>query len=139
MFLYGSESWTLNSRLEKKLGSFHRHVLWTYWMEKVLNTQVLEQVGIPSMQTGFGQWRLWWLGPVPRTDDGKFSQGICMGSLLQAKDRPQGLNWASGCVQVSPGSTCRIAALSTWKAVAQDHTCWEQQLWAGHCELVLLL
>lgn len=55
MFLYGNESWTLDSCPEKKLGSLHRHVLWTYWMEKVLNTQVFKQVGIPSMQTCFIQ------------------------------------------------------------------------------------
>ncbi|XP_076470843.1 protein unc-93 homolog A-like [Babylonia areolata] len=74
--LYGSETWNLYSRQERRLSSFHlcnlRRILAITWQDRVPNKKVLDQAGISSMfapQT----WRSmrwlgqWMTGEFPRT------------------------------------------------------------------------
>ena len=50
--LYGSESWTLHARQEKRLNSFHmrnlRRILGIKWSDYITNNEVLELANIPS-------------------------------------------------------------------------------------------
>ena len=51
--LYGSESWTLYSRQERRLNAFHlrclRRLLGITWQDRVTNTNILAMAGMPSM------------------------------------------------------------------------------------------
>ena len=53
--LYGSESWILRARQERKLNAFHvhslRHILNITWQDKVPNNTVLDRAGCTSMVT----------------------------------------------------------------------------------------
>ena len=53
--LYGSESWTLRARQERKLNAFHKHslrrILNITWQDKAPNNTVLERAGCTSMLT----------------------------------------------------------------------------------------
>ena len=78
--LYGSESWTLRARREKKFNAFHmrslRRTLHITWQDKVTNNSVLERPGIPSMYTLLKQRRMRWLGYVVRMDDGRIPKDL---------------------------------------------------------------
>jgi hypothetical protein len=68
MLLYGSESWTLYSHQERRLNAFHmrnrRRLLGITWQDRVTNTSVLAQAGMPSLFAILSQRRLRWLGHV---------------------------------------------------------------------------
>ena len=68
--LYGSESWTLRARQERKLNVFHleclRRILNIIWQDKVSNNTILERAGTPSIYTLMKQRRLHWLGAPHR-------------------------------------------------------------------------
>ena len=78
--LYGSESWTLRSRQERRLNSFHmrclRRILGISWRDKVTNNAVLERTGIPTMFTLLKQRRMRWLGHVCRMEDGRIPKDL---------------------------------------------------------------
>ena len=52
--LYSSETWTTYAQQEARLNSFHlsclRPILGITWKDKIPNTKILEQTGIPSMR-----------------------------------------------------------------------------------------
>ena len=86
--LYGSESWTLYSRQEKKkkrLDAFFmrslRHILDITWSDRVLDTEVLTHVGNQSTFTLVMQPRLRWLGNVHRITDGKIPKDLATTQL----------------------------------------------------------
>ena len=66
--LYGSETWTLYSKQEKKLNTFHmrnlRKILNLTWHDKVPNTEVLRRSDAPSIYELLRRNRLRWLGVV---------------------------------------------------------------------------
>ena len=53
--LYGSESWTLYSRQERRLNTFHmrclRRTLHIKWSDKVTKNEVLARTGLSSLNT----------------------------------------------------------------------------------------
>jgi hypothetical protein len=77
MLLYGSESWTLYmySHQERKVNAFHirnlRHLLGITWQDRVTNTSVLAQAGMPSLFAILSQRRLCWLGHVCLMEDSR--------------------------------------------------------------------
>ena len=94
--LYGSESWRLRARQERKLNAFHMHslrrILNIIWQDKVPNKTVLERAGCTSMFTLLKQRRMRWLGHVVRMDDGHIPKDLLYGELVQGKrptSRPQ--------------------------------------------------
>ena len=78
--LYGSESWTLRARQERKLNAFHmrslRRILNITWQDKVPNNTVLERAGCTSMFTLLKQRCMRWLGHVVRMDDGRVPKDL---------------------------------------------------------------
>jgi hypothetical protein len=73
MLLYGSESWTLYSHQERRLNAFHmrnlRRLLGITKQDRVRNTSVSAQAGMPSLFAILSQRRLRWLGHVCRMED----------------------------------------------------------------------
>jgi hypothetical protein len=91
--LYGSETWTLCSRQEKKLNSFHmrclRRILGISWSDYITNKVVLERADTTSMYTLLKQKRLRWLGHVSRMQEGRIPKDLFYGELATGK-RPTG-------------------------------------------------
>ena len=91
--LYGSESWTLYSRQERRLNAFHlrclRRLLGITWQDRVTNINVLAMAGMPSMYAMLSQRRLRWLGHVSRMDDGRIPKDTLYGELATGT-RPTG-------------------------------------------------
>ncbi|XP_038066715.1 uncharacterized protein LOC119736778 [Patiria miniata] len=87
--LYGSESWALYSRQEKRLNTFHlrnlRRILGIKWSDHVTNTEVLAQAGIQSLVTLLQQRRLRWLGHVYRMPEGRIPKVLLYGELASGK------------------------------------------------------
>ena len=73
--LYGSESWTLRARQERKM-FFTRATSDITWQDKVPNNTVLERAGCTSMFTLLKQRRMRWLGHVVRMDDGRIPKDL---------------------------------------------------------------
>ncbi|KAL8591855.1 hypothetical protein ACOMHN_044351 [Nucella lapillus] len=87
--LYGSKSWTLHARKERKLNAFHMHslrrILNITWQDKVPNNTVLERAGCTSMYTLLKQRRMRWLGYVMRMNDGRIpTENLCRENVPQA-------------------------------------------------------
>ena len=82
--LYGSESWTLRARQERKLNAFHMHslrrILNITWQDKVPNNTVLQRAGCTSMFTLLKQRRMRWLDHV--VDDGRILKDLLYGELV---------------------------------------------------------
>ena len=91
--LYGSESWILRARQERKLKVFQlgylRRILNITWQDKVSNKTILERAETPSMYTLLKQRRLRWLGHVVRMDDSRIPKDLLYEELVQGK-RPAG-------------------------------------------------
>eukprot|EP00745_Piridium_sociabile_P043277 TRINITY_DN8831_c0_g1_i1.p1 TRINITY_DN8831_c0_g1~~TRINITY_DN8831_c0_g1_i1.p1 ORF type:complete len:1016 (+),score=240.62 TRINITY_DN8831_c0_g1_i1:1061-4108(+) len=134
--LYGSESWTLRARQERKLNSFHmrclRRILNITWQDKVSNSTVLERAGTPSMFTLLKQRRMRWLGHVVRMADGRIPRDLLYGELAQGK-RPTGrphLRFKDVCKRDLKALGIN---LNTWEAEATDRSSWRQTVRKGLC------
>ena len=68
--LYGAEVWTLYTKQEKRLNSFHlrciRRILGISWQEQMPDTEVLEKAKMTSIYAMLRQRRLRWIGHVNR-------------------------------------------------------------------------
>ena len=66
--LYGSESWTLHARHERKLNAFHMcsliRIMNITWQDKVPNNTILKSAGIPTIYSILKQRRMRWAGSV---------------------------------------------------------------------------
>ena len=91
--MYGSECWTLHSRQEQRLNSFHlrciRRILGISWQQNITNDEVFKRVGIPSMFSILGKRRIRWLCHVARMEDGRKPKDILYGELA-TDSRPAG-------------------------------------------------
>ena len=91
--LYGSESWTLYTRQERRLNTFHlrclRRILGISWQNHIPNNEVLARAGTLSMYTLQTKRRLRWLGQVTRMHDGRLPKDILYGELATGS-RPTG-------------------------------------------------
>ena len=126
--LYGSEAWTLRSRQEKRLSTFHmrclRRILDISWRDHVPNSTVLERAGVPSMYFLLKQRRLRWLGHVTRMEDGRIPKDLLYGELASGKrptGRPQ-LHFKDVCKR-----DIKVLGINTdtWEAVASDRSAWK--------------
>lgn len=125
--LYGSESWTIYAKQEKKLNSYHmrclRRILGISWNDKVPNSQVLACAGLPTMYTLLRQCRLRWLGHVRRMEDGRIPKDILYGELAHSK-RPQGrpqLRYKDVCKRDMKALDINI---ETWEDIAANRSSW---------------
>ena len=66
--LYACETWTVYQHHARKLNRFHlnclRKILRITWQVKVLDTEVLAQAELPSIQIMFHRAQLQWAGHV---------------------------------------------------------------------------
>ena len=132
--LYGSETWTLYSRQERRLNAFHmrclRRLLGITWQDRITNAEVLSRAGLPSMYAMLTQRRLLWLGHVCRMDDGRIPKDIMYGELATGT-RPTGqptLRYKDVCKRdLKP---CSISPGNLESATA-DRTLWRSTVKAG--------
>ena len=91
--LYRSESWTLYTRQERRLNTFHlrclRRIFGISWQEHIPNTEVLARAGPLSMYALLTKRRVSCLGHVTRMRDGRLSKEILYGELATGS-RPIG-------------------------------------------------
>ena len=108
--LYGSETWTLYSRQEHRLNTFHlQRILGITWQD-----HVLEQAGMPSMYK-LTKRRLHWLGHVSRMKDGLIPKDVLYGKLTTGT-RPAGVSDSS---QHPQTSTQTMYAATATESAAQ--------------------
>lgn len=125
--LYGSETWTLYSRQEKRLNTFHlrclRKILGITWSDKISNVEVLDQTILQSMTSILCMRRLRWLRHVKRMDDSRIPKQLLYGELSQGKrqrGRPK-LRYKDACK--TSLSKCEID-VKTKDEIAVDRTKW---------------
>ena len=132
--LYGSEAWTLYSRQEKRLNAFHmrclRRLLGITWQDRITNSSVLSQAGVPSMFAILTQKRLRWLGHVCRMEDRRIPKDILYGELATGS-RPTGrpsLRFKDICKHDL--KTCGLNPASL-EQVTSDRTRWRNEIKGG--------
>ena len=85
VLLYGCETWCPYQRhLHQidQLQQHHLHFLMTItWQDKVPNTKVLSQAGMPAVSTMVMSVKLHWAGPMARMPDGRLPKDIMYGQL----------------------------------------------------------
>ncbi|KAI8487404.1 hypothetical protein Bbelb_348730 [Branchiostoma belcheri] len=130
--LYGSEAWTVYSRQEKRLNSFHlrclRKILNIKWQDKITNELVLQQAGSLSLFEILRRNRLRWLGHVARMDDNRLPKKILYGELSQGS-RPRGrpkLRFKDLCK-----ATLQDFSIESWEKAASDRSKWRAAIHKG--------
>ncbi|XP_050709394.1 uncharacterized protein LOC126994183 [Eriocheir sinensis] len=132
--LYGSESWTLRARQERKLNSLHmrclRRILNITWQDKITNNTVLERAGMTSMFTLLKQRRMRWHGHVVRMDDGRIPKDLLYGELTEGT-RPTGrpkLRYKDVCKR-----DLKALHINTdsWEDTASERSAWRQAIQQG--------
>ena len=132
--LYGSETWTLYARQEKRLNSFHmrclRKILGIKWQDKIPDTEVLEKAGIPSLFAILRSRRLRWLGHVSRMDDSRIPKQVLYGELSNGKrstGRPK-LRYKDQCKATM---TDLSIDSGNWDELAKDRSRWRSAIHKG--------
>ena len=132
--LYGSETWTMYAKQERKLNTFHlrclRKILGIVWQDRIPNTEVLDQASIQSIPTIICKRRLRWLGHVKRMDDSRIPKQLLYGELQGGKrrrGRPH-LRFKDTCK--SSLSKCNIDS-RTWEELAVDRMAWREAVHHG--------
>ena len=129
--LYGSKTWTMYARQEKRLNTFHFRsppcILSMSWQDKVTNTDVLSHAGLPTMYTLLRQYRLHWLCHVCHMEDGQIPKDVLYGELTTGQR-------STSCPQLRYNDACKrdMKALdiniNSWEDLAADHTSWRSML-----------
>ena len=129
--LYGSETWTTYTRQERRLNTFHmrslRRILGISWQDKVPNTEVLAQAGLPSMFTLLRQRRLRWLGHVHRMPDGRIPKDLLYGELASGK-RPTGRPQLRYSDAVRRDMKAVDIDTESWEILAANRSKWRETL-----------
>ena len=127
--LHDSESWTLQTRTERKLTTFQmrclRRILSITWQDKVRNNTVLQRPEISSMYTLLKQRRLRRLGHVVRMDYSQIPNDLLHGELTQGKHptgRPQ-LRYKDVCKRDLKALGIDI---NGWETLASERSDWKQ-------------
>ena len=89
VLLYACESWTVYSRLARKLNHFHtkclRIILSINWQDMVPDTEVLTRAGIPSIHTILQKAQVRWAGHVTWMSDDRLPKQLLYGELCYGK------------------------------------------------------
>ncbi|XP_072095160.1 uncharacterized protein [Mobula birostris] len=132
--LYGSETWRLYSRQERRLNAFHlrslRRILDITWTDRVTNNEVLARAQIPSLFTLLQQRRLRWLGHVHCMSDGRIQKDLLYGELASGK-RAQGqphLRFKDVCKRDRKSLKTNV---ERWEDIASDRSHWRLELRRG--------
>lgn len=126
--LYGSESWTLYSRQERRLNTFHmrclRRILEISWKDRIPNKEVLARAETTSIFAMLTKRRLRWLGHVTRMDDGRIPKDILYGELATGT-RPTGRPTLRYKDVVKRDLKAGGIAPGGFEAVAADRSAWK--------------
>ena len=132
--LYSSESWTSYAAQERRLNTFHlrclRRILGIKWQDRIPNTDVLEQAGLPTIFTLLSQRRIRWLGHVRRMKDGRIPKDLLYDELSEGS-RPRGrprLRFKDTCKRDL--KSARIEAQS-WEDLAESRDRWRAAVHSG--------
>ena len=132
--LYGSESWTLYSRQERRLSAFHlrnlRRILGIKWSDRITNTEVLARAHTPSVYFILQQRRLRWLGHLNRMPDGRIPKDLLYGELAtgsRSQGRPY-LRFRDVCKR-----DLKAVGIDTnaWEDLAVNRTTWRNKVSEG--------
>ena len=129
--LYGSKTWTMYARQEKRLNTFHLRslqcILSISWQDKVTNTDILSCTGLPTTYTLLRQHWLHWLGHVCHMEDSQIPKDVLYGELTSGQR-------STGCPQLRYKDVCKrdMKALdiniNSWEDLAADCTSWRSTL-----------
>ena len=132
--LYGSETWVLHARHEKRLNVFHmrqlRRILKISWKDRVTNNATLERAQLPSMFTLLKQRRMRWLGHVARMEDGRIPKDLLYGELVKGV-RPRGrpnLRFKDICKRDMKALNISI---DTWENMTANLDAWKYTVQVG--------
>ena len=130
--LYACETWTVYQCHARKLNHFHtislRSLLNIKWQDKIPDTKVLAQAGLPSIHTILMQARLRWAGHVARMPDHRLPKRLFYSELQEGK-RSQG--WQKKRFRDNLKIPVKAFAIKpiTWEHTAQDHAEWRSSLY----------
>ncbi|BHF85829.1 hypothetical protein SprV_1002900200 [Sparganum proliferum] len=116
--LYGAETWTVYTKLARRLNHFHliclRRILRLNWQDRIPDTDVLERTRILSNYTMLRQMHLCWNGHLVRMDDERLPKRLFYGDDT-LKSSPKRL-------QINP---------TNWKELALDRPTWRRTVKTG--------
>ena len=125
--LYSCETWTIYRRHERQLQQFHlrclRNLLHIRWQDKIPDTEVLQQAGLPSVITIIRKSQLRWAGHVTRMPDTRIPKQLFYGELCQGKRSVGGqMKRFKDCLKVS----LKEFSIQTdsWETQAADRPTW---------------
>jgi hypothetical protein len=132
--LYSSETWNTYMHQEHRLNSFHlrclRRILHVSWRDRIPNSEVLLQAGVPSMYSLLAERRLRWLGHVRRMESGRIPKDLLYGELATGS-RPRGrpfLRYSDTCRRDM--KMCGIDS-NDWERTAENRSDWRRTVKTG--------
>ena len=132
--LYGSETWTLYSKQEQRLNTFHlrclRRILGISWYDRVSNCEVLDKAEMPSLHSLLSKRRLRWLGHVHRMEVERLPREIMYGELANGSrsvGRPK-LRFRDACKRDLEAFDIRS---DQWQNLAKERPRWRHALQEG--------
>ena len=130
--LYSSEGWTY--AVQGSLNTFHlrclQRILGIKWQDRIPNTDILEQAGLPTIFTLVSQRRLRWLSHVRRMKDGRIPNYLFYGELSEGS-RPRGrprLRFKDTCKRDLKSARIEV---QSWEDLAESRDCWRAAVHSG--------
>ena len=132
--LYACETWTVYSRHAKQLNHFHlsclRRLLHIKWQDKIPDTEVLEQAGIPSIHTLLQKAQVRWAGHVVRMEDSRLPKQLLYGELCEGK-RSVGGQKKRYKDSLKASLKDMDISVSSWEQLATNRTAWRTKVSTG--------
>ena len=134
MYVYVCETWTIYSKQEKRLNSFHlrclRKIVGIKWQDKMPDTEVLQKAGVSSLMAVLRSRRMRWLGHVNRMDDSRIPKQVLYGELSEgsrARGRPK-LRFKDQCK-----TTLKELSIdeNEWEVMAKEREEWRYVVHSG--------
>lgn len=134
--LYAAETWTIHQRHIKVLEHFHlkclRRILNVTWQMHMPDTEILEKVLCPNLETLIATAQLRWAGHLVRMDDVRLPKRLFYGELATGK-RPK----HKPKKRYKDGIKCILKDTNidtdTWEADAVDRSAWRKMVRTGCC------
>ena len=124
--LYGAEAWTMYRRQVKKLRTFimrHlRFIIRITWMDKVINKEILERTGLPSMEDLIRK-NLRWTGHLMRMSPDRLPKQVLysqLSSCYRKRECPH-LRFKD---TIKRNLKLRDTKSDTWRALSQQRDKW---------------
>jgi exonuclease III len=132
ILLYGSECWCLTKKLFRRLRAFHRrcvrtmsHITMHHTIKhNIKTTDLLQQLGIQSMEHYYNSRLLRWAGHVARMDFSRTPRKLLTGFLEQV--RPRGRPNKTWGHTLTDSLKLYEIDTKTWIKTAQDRLLWRR-------------